>query len=78
MLLKKGKWHENQKNKNIYATRPRHFHPLLHKGPYLGKLEAITGCDNITAFFGKEMWKAVKLPQPNEGYVRAMVSIGVQ
>ena len=31
---------------------------------------------NITAFFGKDKWKAVKIPQHNEGYVRAMMSIG--
>ena len=76
VLPEKKKRHENQKNKNIYATRPSNFHPLLHNGPYRCKLVAITGSDNITAFFGKDKWKAVKIPQHNEGYVRAMMSIG--
>ena len=28
---------------------------------------SITGCDNISAFFGKAKWKAVQLLQPMEG-----------
>ena len=77
MLREKGQRLENQKIKNVYATRASwHFHPLHHKGPYRRKLSAITGCDDISAFFGKEKWKAEPLPQHNEGCVLAMMSIG--
>jgi len=39
-------------------------------------VHAITGCDIISAFSGKEKWKAVQLFQRSEKCVRAMASIG--
>jgi len=39
-------------------------------------VQAITGCDTISAFSGKGKWKAVQLLQRSEKYVRAMASIG--
>ena len=39
-------------------------------------IHAITGCDTISAFSGKGMWKGVQLLQRNDRYVQAMASIG--
>ena len=53
--------------------------PGIDKNGFLKALigvYAITGCDTISAFSGKGKWKAVKLLQRSEKYVRAMASIG--
>ena len=39
-------------------------------------IHAITGCDTTSASSGKEKWKAIKLLQRNNRYVRAMAIIG--
>ena len=59
--VKKGRGMKSRILRKCLCTRPRHFHPLHHKGPYQRKLSSITGCDDISAFFGKGKWKAVPL-----------------
>ena len=53
--------HENQNIKKIsMQLGPGIFIPCItDKGPYQRKLSSITGCDDISAFFGKGKWKAV-------------------
>ena len=40
------------------------------------RVHALTGCDTVSAFYGKGKWKSIQLLLKNESYVKAMVEIG--
>ena len=63
----------------VVNSLERQLDPGIDKPSFMKALigiHSITGCDTISAFSGKEKWKAVQLLQRNEKYVRAMASIG--
>ena len=53
--------------------------PGIHKQDFLKSLiglDALTGCDTVSAFAGKGKWKAFKLLLKNTSYVTAMMELG--